>query len=66
MNAIYFLIPLTIILLIIAIGLFFWAVNNDQYSDLDKESHQILFDDDMLDEQKEKSETETVAKKDRR
>lgn len=66
MNAIYFLIPLTIILLIIAIGLFFWAVNNDQYSDLDKESHQILFDDDMLDEQQEKSETETVTKKDRR
>ncbi len=44
MNAIYFLIPLTLILLALAVWLFFWAVNNDQYSDLDKESEQILFD----------------------
>ncbi len=45
MNAIYYLIPLTLLLLAIALALFFWAVNNDQYSDLDKESSQILFDD---------------------
>ncbi len=44
MNAIYFLIPLTLLLLALAIALFFWAVNSDQYSDLDKESQQILFD----------------------
>lgn len=48
MNAIYFLIPLTIILLVVAIVLFFWAVNSNQYSDLDKEAHQILFDDDPV------------------
>ncbi|NVJ65326.1 MAG: cbb3-type cytochrome oxidase assembly protein CcoS [Gammaproteobacteria bacterium] len=44
MDAIYFLIPLTLLLLAGAIALFFWAVNSDQYSDLDKESQQILFD----------------------
>ncbi len=48
MNAIYFLIPLTLVLLGIAIAIFFWAVNSDQYSDLDKESQQILFDEDKL------------------
>ncbi|WP_251358166.1 cbb3-type cytochrome oxidase assembly protein CcoS [Kangiella sp. TOML190] len=49
MNAIYFLIPLTLVLLAAAVALFFWAVNSDQYSDLDKESQQILFDDDKSD-----------------
>lgn len=45
MNAIYILIPLTLLILAGAIAVFFWAVNNDQYSDLDKESRQILFED---------------------
>ena len=44
MDAIYLLIPITVILLIVAIAIFFWAVNSDQYSDLDKEAHRILFD----------------------
>ncbi len=48
MNAIYFLIPLTIVLLVVAIVAFFWAVNSNQYSDLDKEAHQILFEDDPV------------------
>lgn len=44
MDAIYLLIPLTLIFLAIAIGIFFWAVNSDQYSDLDKEASRILFE----------------------
>lgn len=44
MDAIYLLIPLTLVLLAIAIGIFFWAVNSDQYSDLDKEASRILFE----------------------
>jgi len=44
MDAIYFLIPLTLVLLAIAVGIFFWAVNSDQYSDLDKEASRILFE----------------------
>jgi cbb3-type cytochrome oxidase maturation protein len=44
MDAIYLLIPITVILLIVAVAIFFWAVNSDQYSDLDKEAHRILFD----------------------
>lgn len=44
MSAIYFLIPITLIILALAVGLFFWAINSNQYSDLDKESSQILFE----------------------
>lgn len=44
MDAIYLLIPLTLVLLAVAIGIFFWAVNSDQYSDLDKEASRILFE----------------------
>ncbi|GAA0201331.1 hypothetical protein GCM10009123_05800 [Kangiella japonica] len=44
MDALYLLIPISIFLLVVAIAIFFWAVNSDQYSDLDKEAHRILFD----------------------
>lgn len=53
MDAIYLLIPITVILLIVAIAIFFWAVNSDQYSDLDKEAHRILFDKESADESPE-------------
>ena len=35
MEIIYVLIPLSILLMILAIGAFFWAVRNDQFDDLD-------------------------------
>lgn len=44
MDAIYLLIPITIVLLVCAIGAFFWAVNSDQYQDLDRRGSDILFD----------------------
>ncbi|NVK21238.1 MAG: cbb3-type cytochrome oxidase assembly protein CcoS [Kangiellaceae bacterium] len=53
MDAIYFLIPITLLILALAIGLFFWAVNSDQYSDLDREASQILFDEEELPEQQQ-------------
>ena len=46
MEIIYILIPLGIILLALAVGAFFWAVKNDQFEDLEKSAHHILFDDD--------------------
>lgn len=52
MDAIYLLIPLTLVLLAIAIGIFFWAVNSDQYSDLDKEASRILFEEKGFEEKK--------------
>jgi cbb3-type cytochrome oxidase maturation protein len=46
MNIIYVLIPLSILLMIIAIAAFFWAVKNDQFDDLDTPALDILDDDD--------------------
>ncbi|MEI5638417.1 MULTISPECIES: cbb3-type cytochrome oxidase assembly protein CcoS [unclassified Pseudoalteromonas] len=46
MSIIYVLIPIAILFVIIAIGIFFWAVKSEQFSDLNKQGHSILFDDD--------------------
>ncbi len=46
MASIYWLIPLTLVILSLAIYIFFWAVKDGQYDDLDAEASKILFDDD--------------------
>lgn len=46
MKAIYILIPLSLVLLGIAIWAFFWAVRNDQFDDLDTPALDVLDDDD--------------------
>ncbi len=45
MSIIYVLIPIAILFVIIAIAVFFWAVRSEQFSDLDKQAHSILFED---------------------
>lgn len=45
-ESLYFLIPVALLLLAIAIRFLFWAVKSGQYDDLDTEAHRILFDDD--------------------
>lgn len=52
MSIIYVLIPLAIILVAVAIGIFFWAVRSDQFQDLERQGYSILFDDDLPDDQK--------------
>lgn len=44
MESLYFLIPLSVLILIAAVSVFFWAVNNGQYDDLDGEGERILFE----------------------
>ncbi len=46
MEILYVLIPLSIILVGVAIRVFIWAVRNDQFDDLEGPAHSILFDDD--------------------
>ncbi|WP_133736566.1 cbb3-type cytochrome oxidase assembly protein CcoS [Halospina denitrificans] len=46
MEILYILIPLTLILLGIAVRVLIWAVRNDQFDDLEGPAHSILFDDD--------------------
>jgi cbb3-type cytochrome oxidase maturation protein len=46
LEIIYWLIPIAIMLLAVAIAAFVWAVKSDQYSDLESPAYKILFDDD--------------------
>lgn len=47
MNIIYVLIPIAVLLVMIAIGVFFWAVKSNQFEDLERQGMSILFDDDL-------------------
>mgnify|MGYP001301898856 CR=1 FL=1 len=49
MSILYLLIPLSLLLLSLAVWAFFWAVKNDQFDDLEGPAHRILFDDDEQD-----------------
>lgn len=46
MDILYLLIPLAIIIMVIAISAFIWAVKSGQYEDLEGAAHRILMDDD--------------------
>ncbi|MFH0258522.1 cbb3-type cytochrome oxidase assembly protein CcoS [Vibrio rumoiensis] len=45
MASLYLLIPIAIIFVCLAVALFIWAVKTDQFDDLDRQGHSILFDD---------------------
>lgn len=46
MEILYILVPLSIIIVAVAIGIFGWAVKSGQYDDLEGPAHSILYDDD--------------------
>lgn len=46
MNVLYLLIPVSLILLVVAVAVFFWAVRNGQFDDLDTPAYRILMDTD--------------------
>jgi cbb3-type cytochrome oxidase maturation protein len=46
MNILFVLIPLSLVLLALAIWAFFWAVGSGQFDDLDSPGWRILMDDD--------------------
>lgn len=45
MESLYILIPIAIVFVCIAVAIFIWAVKSDQFDDLDRQGHSILFDD---------------------
>lgn len=49
MNILYLLIPLSLLLLGLAVWAFFWAVKHDQFEDLEGPAYRILFDEDEND-----------------
>ena len=56
MSIIYVLIPIAIIIVAVAIVIFFWAVKSNQFEDLDRQVYSILFDDDLSPEEKQLAE----------
>ncbi len=52
MSILFLLIPLSLILLGVAIWAFFWAVDSDQFDDLSGPAYSILYDDDVKPEKK--------------
>lgn len=46
MSIVFVLIPLALVLLVAALGAFFWAVRHEQFDDLETPAMRILLDDD--------------------
>lgn len=46
MSILFALIPLTVVLLLVAVWAFFWAVRTGQFEDLDTPAVRVLLDDD--------------------
>ncbi len=46
MEILYLLIPLALVLMIIAVGVFIWASRSGQFDDLEGPAYRILMDDD--------------------
>ncbi len=46
MEIIYLLLPIALILVVIIIWLFMWAVKTDQFEDLEGPAHRIIMEDD--------------------
>lgn len=47
MESLYFLVPIALIFVAIAIRILLWAINSGQYDNLDTEAHRILFDEEQ-------------------
>ena len=69
MESLYLLIPIAIVIVAIAVAIFFWAVKSGQFDDLDTEAKRILFDHDKpvkkTSEQKELYHNVVTDKQDR-
>lgn len=61
MTILYLLIPLSLILLGLAVWAFFWAVKHDQFDDLEGPAYRVLFDDDENDLTKEQRAERKIA-----
>lgn len=62
MTVIYVLIPIAILLTIVGIYLFFWAVKTEQFNDLEKQGMSILFEDDKkLPDEKKQIDDESLS-----
>lgn len=61
MESLYFLIPIALVFVAIALRFLLWALNSGQYDNLDTEAHRILFDEDEYPQAKEIEDKDTDA-----
>lgn len=61
MEIIYLLIPLSLVLLIVAIWAFFWAAKSGQFDDLDSPGLSILDDPASLDDPVDKDSDSSIS-----
>lgn len=46
MDIIFLLVPLALVLVVVIVWIFMWAIKSDQFEDLEGPAHRILMDDD--------------------
>lgn len=63
MEVIYGLLPGMLLLGLVGVAVFFWAVRSGQYDDMDGAANRVLMDDDMP--QKSVAETDVESDKDK-
>lgn len=63
MSILYLLIPLALLLLGIAVAVFFWAVGSGQFDDLDTPAWSVVMDDDKSPRGSNSKKDESDAKK---
>ncbi|WP_318522201.1 cbb3-type cytochrome oxidase assembly protein CcoS [Photobacterium leiognathi] len=63
MESLYILIPIAIIFVCIAVGIFLWAVKSEQFDDLERRGYDILFDDDDSKHKDAVSNTDPIVNK---
>ena len=61
MTSLFVLIPISLLLLGVAIWAFVWSVNHGQFDDLESPSVRILFDDDLVGSREHISEAEETG-----
>ncbi len=47
MEIVFILIPVSLVIVVVALWAFVWSVRNDQYDDLEKEAYRILLDEEV-------------------
>lgn len=47
MESLYILIPIAIVLVCVAVAIFLWAVKSEQFEDLERQGHNVLFEDEQ-------------------
>jgi cbb3-type cytochrome oxidase maturation protein len=62
MNILLVLIPVTLLVILVAVALFFWAVGHQQFDDLDSPGVLPLLDDDPSPPEEEATETTAETK----